>query len=87
MDKVLEDSLYKKFPVLYREREETGLQFGIRCGDGWYELVRRISAVLEEYRLKQPCRNLRITTVKMKFNELLIEICTVTKDVEGRKLS
>lgn len=88
MDKVFEGSLYKEFPDLYSKHSETGMQSGFQCGNGWYDLIRRMSARLEEYRQTLPDKSLRITTVKMKFNELRIyahkdESLAIAEDIEN----
>lgn len=88
MDKNLKDSLYKGFPDLYSKHDETGMQSGFQCGNGWYDLIRRMSARLEEYRQTLPDKSLRITTVKMKFNELRVyahkdESLTIAEDIEN----
>ncbi len=43
MNEGLEQALFEDFPGLYR----LGLGWGFQCGDGWYGLLRRLSAKLE----------------------------------------
>jgi hypothetical protein len=53
MKKELQDKLYKKYPKLYRQNtlsmQETCMCWGICCGDGWYDLIDKLSAKLEAY--------------------------------------
>jgi len=43
MNEALEEALFEDYPGLYR----LGLGWGFQCGDGWYGLLRRLSAKLE----------------------------------------
>lgn len=47
----MNDELTKKllddFPRLYRNRHETSMQDGFRCGDGWFDLIYKLSQDIE----------------------------------------
>ena len=47
----MNDELTKKllddFPKLYRNRHETSMQNGFRCGDGWFDLIYKLSRDIE----------------------------------------
>lgn len=52
MKEELDKRLCQRYPLLYRHRhrtpQETPLAFGFECGDGWYDLLDRVSAKLEQ---------------------------------------
>lgn len=43
MKKELQNKLFEKYPVIFRQREldktVTAMCWGISCGDGWYDLI------------------------------------------------
>lgn len=47
MDARLERQLFEKFPALYRGREESSMEHGFECGDGWFDLIFRLSGDIE----------------------------------------
>lgn len=47
MREELEETLFRDYPKLY----ERGLDYGFECGDGWYHLIRRLSAKLTALRV------------------------------------
>lgn len=63
MDEELQKKLQERFPVLYRELGKPGtrMEWGIACGDGWFDLIWRLSEDLEKL---DP--NLVATNVKEK---------------------
>ena len=60
MKEELEEALFNDYPRLY----ERGLDYGFECGDGWYHLIRRLSAKLTAMRL------VTAGQVKSKFGQL-----------------
>jgi hypothetical protein len=40
--------LYSDFPLLYRDRETTLMQWGFNCHDGWFALIYQLSAEIEK---------------------------------------
>ena len=77
MRKDLDEKLTKSFPNLYRDRNEdkskSGLHYGYQCGNGWYPLLRKLSAKLEKLILALPENKRRFykaTQVKQKFGTL-----------------
>ena len=56
MKKELDDNLCKDFPLLYKDRHgdarSTAMCWGFQCGDGWYNILYKLSSGLEELLLK-----------------------------------
>lgn len=48
MNDELTKKLLEDFPRLYRNRHESSMQDGFRCGDGWFELIYKVSQNIEE---------------------------------------
>ena len=67
MKRELEKKLVEKYPNLYKnyggDVRETCMYWGFECGDGWYDLIDRLSAKLE-------LLNVVASQVKEKFGEL-----------------
>ena len=63
--------LCARYPHLYRDRlgdkRETPMAYGIQCGDGWFDLLDRLSAKLEPMCLDG---KLKAAQVKSKFGAL-----------------
>ncbi|MET0410201.1 MAG: hypothetical protein ABW217_02845 [Polyangiaceae bacterium] len=58
MKREYDDALCEEFPLLYADRtrswREVPLGFGIECKDGWYPLLRELSAKLETLIMRLP---------------------------------
>jgi len=71
MKEKLEKKLFKDFPCLYGDKDksprETLICFGMETGDGWHDLIRRLSIKLEPICKKHGCR---ASQVKEKFGTL-----------------
>lgn len=77
MNKELEDKLFNNYPILYKDKSapetESLLCYGFMCGDGWYDILDRLSSELEELNtsninyINNPIYALEI---KVKFGEL-----------------
>lgn len=56
MKQELEDKLFDKYPNLYADKDlpmsQTAMCWGIACGDGWYDIIDRLSAKLEPMGIK-----------------------------------
>jgi hypothetical protein len=83
----LDAKLTAAFPHLYRERhlapEETGLCWGYECGDGWFELLWRLSAQLEARIVQQPeLEQCCAARVKQKVGELRVYLRSSTWELE-----
>ncbi len=54
----LTNTLYKRYPILYREHsmtlEQSSMPWGFRCGDGWYRQINSLSQDLERILKKEP---------------------------------
>jgi hypothetical protein len=76
MKKELDEELCKKYPNLYRDRNEPPSKSCLHWGfprDGWFELIDKASAVLEAEILKLPEEqriDYRASQVKEKFGTL-----------------
>ena len=51
MKKELEETLFKKYPKIFRQKDlsmqETCMCWGIACGDGWYELIDQLCGEIQ----------------------------------------
>lgn len=47
MKEELAQKLLNDFPRLYRDRHESSMQRGFECGDGWFELIYKLSQDIE----------------------------------------
>lgn len=69
MSPELENALFRQYPQLYRDcgrpPEESLMGFGFECGDGWYTVIRDLSARLEQ--LNAAGEDIRASQVKEKF--------------------
>lgn len=48
MNDALSKKLFDDFPRLFRHRSESSMQRGFECGDGWFELIYKLSQDIEE---------------------------------------
>lgn len=71
MKKELENKLKKKFPSLYKNlyKENTCMQWGIECDDGWYDLIYNLSSELDGW-CKQNELQVNAAQIKEKFGTL-----------------
>ena len=82
MDPVLDKKLVETFPNLYRDRGgnpmETGMCWGLSCGDGWFALLWRLSEKLEPL-----CEGTaaRAVQIKEKFGTLRFYMSDVTDEM------
>jgi len=47
VNEALSKKLFDDFPRLYRNRHESSMQRGFECGDGWFELIYKLSQDIE----------------------------------------
>lgn len=47
MNEALSKKLHDDFPRLYRDRHESSMQRGFECGDGWFDLIYKLSQDIE----------------------------------------
>lgn len=47
MNDALTKKLLADFPHLYRDRQSSSMQYGFVCGDGWFDLIYKISQDIE----------------------------------------
>lgn len=89
MRKELDNKLCKDFPNLYRDRggrkSQTCMYWGFSCGDGWYDIIYRLSEKLEKLILQLPLKdrpNCRASQVKEKFGTLRFYMASSTDEME-----
>jgi hypothetical protein len=77
MNKDLQETIFNAFPEIFPEegRKRPSLMADITCGDGWYELIRRLCVMMQhrcdevQYHKKINLQ-VRALQVKEKFNGL-----------------
>jgi len=47
VNEALSRKLFDDFPQLYRDRYESSMQRGFECGDGWFDLIYKLSQDIE----------------------------------------
>ena len=82
----LQQKLFSAFPVLYQLKDapltDALMAWGFCCGDGWFDLLCRLSKDLEEYNYNHPESPVIATQVKSKFGEL----CFYINDRDNKKI-
>lgn len=86
MDVELEEKLKKEFPILYSrsESDDSLFQyFGFECGNGWFEVIKKMSQKLEPLFKKQEQDGFypAITQVKEKFGSLMVYGNNLTEEM------
>lgn len=89
MNKELDAKLVAEFPNLYKDRhgdmKKTCMCWGIECGDGWYNLIRDLSAFLEDEITKTFPEDIRehckASQVKSKFGQLRFDMAMSTHEM------
>jgi len=72
MNKILTDSLLKKYPVVFGQHKlpmtETAMCWGFSCGDGWYNIIDSLAFLIqrENEKLKENGENITIQAVQVK---------------------
>lgn len=84
--------LYQRYPVLYRGRKrpitESLMSFGFECGDGWFDLLERLSARIEARALERRARGTPETDlpeaeqVKEKYGTLRFYLARSDDDID-----
>ena len=63
MDSDLQQKLYEQYPLIFAQKDlqgsETGMCWGISCGDGWYDILDSVCFLVQE-RVRQPLENIRM---------------------------
>lgn len=82
-----DQALCAAFPLLYRDRNrsprETPMSFGFGVGDGWYNLIWRLSEKLEPLIAAQPEAERAVAAqVKEKFGTLRFYLDSSTDEME-----
>jgi len=79
MRKELDEALCAKYPEIFRDRNgdmrETAMCWGFDCGDGWYNIIDGVCALVENHNSNQKLNNLPkvefvATQVKEKYGTL-----------------
>lgn len=79
--------LFERFDYLYRGRHLPDTQnlmcYGFQCGDGWFDLIYKLSVQLDAYRQLQPeAAELIVIQVKQKFGALRVYVHPVSPAVQ-----
>lgn len=87
MNEKLSKKLLDDFPKLFRNRLESSMQYGFVCGDGWFDLIyklsRDIEAVAREGGLKPDSAHWPLCRqVKEKFGSLRFVVFAVEENFE-----
>ncbi len=91
MNKILTDSLLKKYPVVFGQHKlpvtETAMCWGFSCGDGWYNIIDGLAFLIqrENEKLKENGENITIQAVqvKQKYGSLRFYTNYSTDYIEG----
>lgn len=75
-------SLYQRYPKIFAERglgpEKSAMAFGLDCGDGWFDIIDRLCAQLQESVDTQKEPQVVATQVKEKFGFLQFYVHSAT---------
>lgn len=89
MSPELDERLCKRFPLLYADRHAdmsgTCMCWGFECGDGWYEIIERLSSKLEKAIAALPAEErgeYRAVQVKEKYGTLRFYMTAETREME-----
>ena len=82
-----QDKLFAKYPELFRQKDltpqETGMCWGVQCGDGWYDIIDVLCCEIQRYvnnkKIKQP----EIEQIKSKFGRLRFYIRGRDEYIDG----
>lgn len=78
MRETLQEALYAAYPALFRQRTlpvtESGMGWGIDCGDGWYRILDGLCEVLMGHACAAVHEPLEAVRVKRKFGRLCFYI-------------
>lgn len=79
-------NLISKYPILYRGVDkpltESLMAFGFEVGDGWFDLLDRLSAKIEAYNHEHPEEPIEALQVKEKFGGLRFYTTFYVPEVE-----
>ena len=68
--------LFSRFPLIYRQhtlpKEESSMFWGIRCGDGWFDLIWGLSEEIEAIANAQGFAIPEMTEIKQKMGRLVV---------------
>jgi hypothetical protein len=92
MKKELQDEIYRKYPLLYSNKDksmrESCMHWGLEVDDGWYQLIDELSSKLEGLILKQLAEledknvHARASQVKEKYATLRFYMDYSTDEME-----
>lgn len=78
MKKELEEVLYQRYPELFAERtlspQETGMCWGLECGDGWFNLIDTLCCTIQQGIEHGDTPPVRVTQVKERRGTLRVRI-------------
>lgn len=92
MDKKLAEEIFKKCPILFRQRnagvDKNLMIFGFECADGWFDIINELSVAAEAIALTLKERGLEehylpsVVQVKEKFGTLRYYIDNATDEIQ-----
>lgn len=87
MNEKLEESLYKKYPKLFRQKDlpvtETCMCWNFECGDGWYWIIDNLCSCIQDYIDANDKSQVEAVQVKEKFGQLRFYINGADDYVHG----
>lgn len=97
MNQELTNKIYSRFPEIYCQhtlpKEETSMYWGIQCGDGWFDLIWKMSEEIETLARAQNIPIPEMSEIKQKMGGLRVRlfsnnptIVAAVKDVEEMAL-
>ncbi|MDQ6971047.1 MAG: hypothetical protein Q9M30_00210 [Mariprofundaceae bacterium] len=88
MNQELTQKLCDEFPELYLSRDkpmrERAMCFGFECGDGWFDLIERLSADIMALSTREGIEPPKVVQVKQKFGGLRYYIDGGTWEMNAR---
>lgn len=89
MNKVLQEKIYNKYPLLFSNKDksmqETCMYWGLCVGDGWYDLIdelcSKIEPIIQEIKKNNPDTYPKAAQVKEKFASLSFYMDHATDEI------
>lgn len=97
MKQELDEKLCKKYPKIFAQRgkpmNQTAMCWGFQCGDGWYDIIDNLCAVIDnfmynekgraKFEKRKPYAQIEASTVKEKFGGLRFYTNHTPDEVSG----
>ena len=82
----LERNLLTKYPAIFGENPsepDSGMRWGIECGDGWHNLLDKLCHDIQAYIEMEGIPQITFTQVKEKFGELRIYYTSIDQHIDN----